>query len=165
RNEQDQRLASWMKAAQAGDRIAYENLLRDSIPFIKMVVRRQGVATDSVDDVVQDTLLTIHRIRQTYDPARSYMAWVSPIAQPRAIDFVRSQARTSRREVYEPLAFENHSDPANNPEEVIDQLDRKSCVSIALATFPANQRQAVEWLPLTERPLTAAAAVTGLTPG
>jgi len=47
-----------MVAAQAGDRAAYETLLQDCIPFIKMVARRQGVSFDRIDDVVQDTLVT-----------------------------------------------------------------------------------------------------------
>ena len=43
-----------MVAAQAGDRTAYETLLRDCIPFIQRVARGQGVPSDFVDDVVQD---------------------------------------------------------------------------------------------------------------
>ena len=37
-----------MAAAQAGDRSAYERLLRDCIPFIEMVARRQSVVTTSI---------------------------------------------------------------------------------------------------------------------
>ena len=79
-----------MIAAQAGDRIAYETLLRDCIPFIKLVVRGQGVHHDTIDDVVQETLITVHRARQTYDPGRSFTAWLRAIAQRRAIDALRS---------------------------------------------------------------------------
>ena len=57
-----------MVAAQAGDRAAYETLLRDCIPFIKRVARGQGVQPDFIDDVVQETLLTVHGARHTYDP-------------------------------------------------------------------------------------------------
>ena len=66
------RLSAWMAAAQAGDGTAYQALLRDCIPIIKSVARRRGVSADHVDDVVQDTLLTVHRARQTYDPSRSF---------------------------------------------------------------------------------------------
>ena len=48
-----------MAAAQAGDRVAYERLLYDCIPFIKRVARGQGVRFDFLDDVVQETLLTV----------------------------------------------------------------------------------------------------------
>jgi RNA polymerase sigma-70 factor (ECF subfamily) len=83
-----------MVAAQAGDRAAYETLLRDCIPFIKRVARGQGIRPDLIDDVVQETLLTVHRARQTYDPNRSFTAWLRTIAQRRAIDVLREVKRT-----------------------------------------------------------------------
>jgi RNA polymerase sigma factor (sigma-70 family) len=154
-----------MNAAQAGDRTAYENLLRTAIPFIKMVVRRQGVPPDFVDDVVQETLLTVHRYRQTYDSSRPFMAWLRTIAVRRAIDVMRSQGRTSLREIHAPLAFENHPDPTGNPESGAHQADRKNFIGTALAALPAKQRVAVELLALGEKSPADAAAATGLTPG
>ena len=65
-----------MAAAQTGDQAAYEALLRDCVGVIETVARRQGVPADRIDDVVQEALLTVHRARQTYDPARSFTAWL-----------------------------------------------------------------------------------------
>jgi DNA-directed RNA polymerase specialized sigma24 family protein len=81
----DLRRSAWMAKAQAGDGIAYQALLRDCIPIIKSIARRRGVSADRIDDVVQDVLLTIHRARQTYDPSRSFTAWLAVIADRRAI--------------------------------------------------------------------------------
>ena len=67
------------------------------------VARKQGVPVDLLDDVVQETLITIHRVRQTYDPSRSYHAWLAAIAARRAIDALRQHGRRDRREVHEPL--------------------------------------------------------------
>jgi RNA polymerase sigma factor (sigma-70 family) len=164
-SEQGLRLAAWMKAAQAGDRCAYENVIRASIPFIKMVARRQGVSADLVNDVVQETLLAVHRAHQSYDPVRPFGAWLRTIAQRRAIDVMRSQGRISTREVYEPISFENHSDPAENPEHQADQIDRKSLLGVAVASLPARQREAVEQLVIKGRSLVEAAVAIGLTPG
>src|SRR5277367_194127 len=95
RNEEtDRRWAAWMVAAQAGDRAAYETLLRDCILFVRRVARGQGVRPDFIDDVVQETLLTIHQARQTYDPSRSFAAWLRTIAQRRAIDGLRRLGKT-----------------------------------------------------------------------
>src|SRR6185437_4716776 len=93
-----QRRTAWMVAAQAGDRRAYERLLADSIALIRAAARRSGVASDHVDDVVQETLLTVHRVRHTFAPARSYDTWLAAIAQRRAIDASRRRARRDRRE-------------------------------------------------------------------
>jgi RNA polymerase sigma-70 factor (ECF subfamily) len=68
---QERQRAAWMAAAQGGDRRAYERVLAASVPLIRAAARRQGVAVDQLDDVVQETLLTVHRVRHTYDPSRS----------------------------------------------------------------------------------------------
>jgi RNA polymerase sigma-70 factor (ECF subfamily) len=164
-SEQGLRLAAWMKAAQAGDRRAYDNVVRASIPFIKMVARRQGVSADLVNDVVQETLLAVHRTRHSYDPVRPFAAWLRTIAQRRAIDVMRSQGRISAREIYEPISFENHSDPTGNPESQAEQIDRKSLLGIAIASLPARQREAVEQLVIKGRSLVDAGVAIGMTPG
>ena len=89
RSADDLRRSAEMAAAQAGDRVAYEALLRDCVPLIKAVALRRGVTGDYVEDVVQDVLLTVHRARQTYDPNRSFTAWLRTIANRRAIDLLR----------------------------------------------------------------------------
>jgi DNA-directed RNA polymerase specialized sigma24 family protein len=52
--EWDARRSALMAAAQTGDRVAYETLLRDCVSFIVSVARRQGVPSDRTDDVVQE---------------------------------------------------------------------------------------------------------------
>ncbi|MCP4519395.1 MAG: sigma-70 family RNA polymerase sigma factor, partial [Delftia sp.] len=99
-----------MAAAQAGDRRAYERVLASSLSLIRSVARRQGVPVDSIDDVVQETLLTVHRVRHTYDPTRSFDAWLAAIASRRAIDALRSQGRRGRREVHDEFALDQHPD-------------------------------------------------------
>src|SRR5258708_17376704 len=106
----DHRRSALMAAAQAGDSAAYRMLLRDCIPVIKSVARRRRVDADRIDDVVQDVLLTIHRARHTYDPSRSFTAWLCVIAERRAIDLLRRTRRVDMREVHAPLAFESHAD-------------------------------------------------------
>ena len=144
----------------------YENLLRASIPFIKMVARRQGVPADYVDDVVQETLLTVHRIRQTYDSTRS----VCGLAEND-----RAAAR-DRLSCAATAALPGGKSMSRSPLKIIpiqgaipktqaDQVDRKSFLGVAVATLPARQREAVEQLALNGRSLADAAVATGLTPG
>jgi RNA polymerase sigma factor (sigma-70 family) len=164
-NEIDCRRAAWMVAAQAGDRTAYETLLRDCIPFIKRVARGQGIRPDFMDDVVQETLLTVHQARQTYDPNRSFTAWLRTIAQRRAIDGLRRARRTGTREVYAPLAYENRSDPGGDPEEAAFQRGHTNVRDLAIGKLSAGQREAVEHLALQSQSLAQAAMVTGRSTG
>jgi RNA polymerase sigma factor (sigma-70 family) len=149
-----------MVAAQSGDKAAYEALLRDCIPFIRRVARAQGVYPDGIDDVVQETLLTIHGARQTYDPGRSFTAWLRIIAQRRAIDGLRRSGRTTAREVHAPLAYENHPDVGTSPEAAVLERDRTARLDSAIGALPAAQRKAIEHFVRREPPAATEARPT-----
>jgi len=160
RSADDQRRAGQMAAAQAGDRTAYEALLRDCVPLIKAVAVRRGVAADYVEDVVQDVLLTIHRARQTYDPGRSFNAWLRTIAARRAVDLLRRIGRQRAREVHSPVDFESFANESADPARQSGTAGAGAIMREALATLPERQREAVEALVLEEQSLAEAAAVT-----
>ncbi len=160
----DLRRAAWMAAAQAGDRVAYERVLGESTGVIRSVARRQGVPVDLLDDVVQETLITIHRVRHTYDPSRSYHAWLAAIAARRGIDALRQHGRRDRRELHEPLAMENHADE-HEASDATEHEQRAAALREAIATLPPGQREAVEHLGLRERSLAETAALTGRSTG
>src|SRR5579863_6454240 len=116
-----------MRAAQAGDRAAYTQLLREVTPFIRALLSRHCSHTHDIEEMVQDTLLTLHRVRQTYDPARPFSPWLASIAARRGIDGLRRRSRVARHEISTEFeAYETFADPAANndiealgvPEEV-----------------------------------------------
>ena len=47
------------------------------------------------EDAVQDTLLTLHTLRHTFDPTRPFGPWLATIAARRAIDRLRRRGRTA----------------------------------------------------------------------
>lgn len=160
--------AEWsalMAAAQMGDRRAYERLLRGCTPLIRRVVRHQGVQTDRADDVIQEVLLTIHRARQTYDPARSFSAWLCAIAQRRAIDALRRRGRQDRREIFAPLDYDNHPDASADRQHDATASMREQTVRAALDQLPEGQREAIEILALRQLSLDQASMLTGKTKG
>ncbi|KQP58578.1 RNA polymerase subunit sigma-24 [Methylobacterium sp. Leaf399] len=160
----DERLSSAMAAAQGGDAAAYRRLLKDCLPVIAGMARAQGVRPDAVDDVVQETLVTIHRARATYDPARPFLPWLRAITQRRAIDAMR---RTGRRpqEVHDPIAYEAHADLGPAPGARLETGERDLALARAVAGLSPGQREAVEHLAFQERSLEEAAAITGRSKG
>jgi RNA polymerase sigma factor (sigma-70 family) len=162
-DELEQRLAPLMVAAQRGDAPAYRTLLRDSVAVIAAVARRQGVPPDRVDDVVQEVLITIHRARATYDPARPFLPWLRAIAQRRAIDGLRRQGRQAVREVHDPIAYESYPQEVASADDRLDAEKRSQVLRASIATLSPGQRQAVERLALREQSLEEAAAETGRT--
>lgn len=157
---QERQRAGWMAAAQGGDRRAYERVLASSVALIRAAARRQGVPTDHVDDVVQETLLTVHRVRHTYDPSRSYDAWLSALAGRRSIDALRSLGRRGHREVHDDHAYDMHPD-VDDATSAAEREQQAQRLREAIATLPPGQRQAVEQLGLKEHSLAEAAVETG----
>ncbi len=149
----------WMAAAQEGDRAAYERLLRDIVPFIRAVVFRQHRAADRIEEVVQDVLLTVHRVRHTYDPARPFKHWLAMIARRRSIDVLRRRSRLDTHEIADDTAYETFADPAANRH--LEARAAAEGLGEALAALPAQQREAVELLKLREMSLVEASKVSG----
>jgi len=155
-------LAAAMRAAQEGDANAYRTLLRDCVPAVAAMARAQGVRGAAVDDVVQEALLTVHRARATYDPARPFLPWLRAITQRRAIDAIRRGARRPQ-EVYDPYAFESQPDAGPGPGDGLESHYRDRQLAAAVARLPDGQ--AVEHLAFRELSLDEASAVTGRSKG
>jgi RNA polymerase sigma factor (sigma-70 family) len=161
----DERLGVLMRAAQDGDRAAYQELLETITPRIRRIVARQrGFAgTEAVEDLVQDILLSLHKVRVTYDPARPFMPWLLAIVRNRAADAARRYARGAAREVAldgPHLTFvERSTNPVQNAVGEPDALRR------AVRSLPARQRTAIELLKLQELSLKEAAAASGMSVG
>jgi RNA polymerase sigma-70 factor (ECF subfamily) len=158
----DRRLTSAMAAAQGGDRAAYEIVLRECVPVVRRIARAQGADANVLDDVVQDVLITLHGARATFDPSRSFVAWLTAITQRRTIDWLRKQGRRGAREVYAPLAAETHA-ADDNPEADAASSDEARELRAAVATLPDGQREAVQALALEENSLEDASKRTGRT--
>jgi RNA polymerase sigma-70 factor (ECF subfamily) len=152
-----------MAAAQAGDGAAYARLLREILPYIRAIARRHHAAPDRLEDVVQDVLLTIHRVRHTYDPTRPFSAWLGAIAHRRSVDALRRKARTDASETFSPVAYETYADPAANKD--IAAHEDNAVLAEAIAALPPGQRQAVELLRLKEMSLAEASAASGQSVG
>lgn len=160
-DEMESRLAPLMRAAQDGDAASYQALLRGCIPVITAIARQHRLPPDQVDDVVQDTLMTLHRARATYDPSLRFLPWLRSIAQHRTIDLQRRRGRQGSREVHDPAAYEAHADLAADATERIDGKERGRALRAEVSKLPAGQRQAVERLALGGQNLDQAAAETG----
>lgn len=157
--DRDTEWSTLMAAAQDGDRRAYERLLREIVPFLRGVARRRLRGEADIEDAVQDTLLTIHQIRHTYDPSRPIRPWLGAIAERRALDRVRSVGRRAARE--EELTDLHHEtlrgSSTNEGESRLQARD----VRAAVADLPPGQRQAIELLKLEELSLAEASTRTG----
>jgi len=147
-----------LAAAQTGDGAAYRRFLTSIVPFARAVARRRSGSDAAVDDIVQDALITLHRVRHTYQPGRPVKPWLAAIVTRRAIDSLRRHGRVARQEVSNPVAYETYADPQANRDSATD-----SARSLARMTqeLPAGQKEAIELVKLKEMSLVEASAVSG----
>jgi RNA polymerase sigma-70 factor, ECF subfamily len=86
--QQDVTLEQRMARALAGDKVAYDIVLRSISAHLLKVLSRK-VSPAERDDVVQEILASIHKARHTYDCSRPLMPWVMAIAHYRLQDHWR----------------------------------------------------------------------------
>jgi len=153
-----------MRAAQDGDGTAYAQLLQAIADRARTFVRRRGLlAPDSVEDVVQDILLSVHAVRQTYDPARPFMPWLLAIARNRLADRLRANIRVATHEQsVDDLEVTFGNADANSQDEGV--ADART-LAAAIQQLPPSQRQAIELLKLRELSLKEASTLTGVSIG
>jgi RNA polymerase sigma-70 factor (ECF subfamily) len=147
-----------MARAQDGDGTAYRRLLEDVTPYLRSLAARRHRDPGDIEDAVQDILLTIHSIRQTYDPRRPFAPWLVAIAHRRLIDRLRRQGRTRDRETPLTPDHEAFSEPETNLQKSLDQHELEGAVN----DLPPRQRQAIRLLKLQELSLREAAVTSGM---
>jgi RNA polymerase sigma-70 factor (ECF subfamily) len=147
-----------MARAQDGDGAAYLRLLQEVTPYLRALATRRYRESLDIEDAVQDVLLTVHSIRQTFDPARPFGPWLVAIANRRFIDRLRRQGRLRGRETQLTTEHETFADVTANLEERSD----RHCLEGAIDSLPPMQKQAIELLKLREMSLKEAASVSGL---
>lgn len=148
-----------MARAQAGDSDAYRRLLTAVTPYLRArALARLGPAGDA-EDAVQDTLLTIHQARQTYDPGRPFGPWLVAIADRRITDRLRRRYR--RRSLADALEPPPSGELPRQDKAVLDGR----ALQAAIAELTPEQAQAIRLLKIEERSLEEAAAQTGQSVG
>lgn len=156
--DDEPRWAALLTAAQGGDGDAYRIFLAEILPFARAIARRHGCADPLIEDVVQEALLTLHRVRHTYEPGRRVKPWLATIVERRAIDARRRQRRVARHEVSNPYVYETFADPdANKAEGAVSA----AAVGPILEHLTPGQREAIELVKLKEMSLVEASAESG----
>ncbi|MBV1798835.1 sigma-70 family RNA polymerase sigma factor [Siccirubricoccus sp. G192] len=151
-----------MAAAQAGDRRAYDALLRACLPLLRGIARRRILNPAEAEDAVQDALLTIHQLRHSYDPARPIRPWLVAITERRAIDRLRRHGRRAGRETSIEDFGETLAAPgANTGEARVAATELRA----AVAELPPAQRTALGLAKLEDLSLAEASARSGMSVG
>ena len=157
------RTAELMRGAQAGDEVVYAELLVLLASATGRYVRRKYGNVSWIDDVVQETLWTVHRARHTYDPCRPFAPWFYAIVATRVVDVWRREHRVATREV----SGDEIPDMAGSPSEA--EGDRSNVdldverIRAAVRSLPPRQRVVVQALKYRGESVRAASVRLGMT--
>ena len=154
----ESRWSQLLASAQLGDAEAYRLFLTSIMPFVHALARKHSWSEDMAADIVQDVLLTVHRVRHTYEPGRPVKPWLAAIASRRSIDAIRRRGRLSSREVHNEPAYETYADPQANKEESGDAARTLAQMTSGLSP---GQKEALELLKVQEMSLAEASAASG----
>lgn len=144
-------LARLMRASQRGDREAYGVLLRESGKWLRRYFQRR-IAPNHLDDLVQEVLLSIHRKRGSYDPARPFLPWLAAIARYRWVDHLRKTYRADETSA-EGMEFEHP------PEQ--DGVAARISLERLFDTLPDGQAAAIRLVKIEGQSVEQAARLCG----
>lgn len=147
-----------MCRAQSGDQQSYAELLVLLTSVTRQYARGKSGAVPWVEDVVQETLISVHRARHTYDASRPFAPWFYAIASHRVVDVYRRERRVASREL---------GSDALPERATVRHVDRVGDVDMdkvrsALAALPTRQRDIVEGLKLRDESVKELATRLGM---
>lgn len=147
----DASLTRLARLAQQGDKAAYGALLGAARQWLVRYYRRR-VMPDQLDDLVQDTLLSVHRKLASYDPSRSFAPWLAAIARYRFVDHLRLVYRRAEDELQADVHADDPDEPAIVARISLERL---------FEALPASQQRAIELVKISGLSISEASASTG----
>lgn len=153
-NEHD--LAHLAALSQRGDRAAYSAFLETVRVWLQRYYGRK-IGPDFMDDVIQETLMSIHSKLATYDPDRPILPWLAAIARYRWVDHLRRLYQSRAK-----LAASPHDEDAAF---AISGIESETVARLSLerllAHLPEGQTRAIEMVKIEGHSVAEAASLSG----
>ena len=139
---QETQWQEWARLAQSGDKSAYLNLLKAISPYIRNFLAGSLSDADSIEDIMQEVLISVHKSLNTYSADRPFKPWLIAIINFRRTDFLRkhyNKRRNVQTDLEDPAFKKGH---VTNPEYAGELKD----VEAALDTLSPKQRRVFEMM-------------------
>lgn len=133
--ERDEILAG---RAASGDMEAFEELVNRHRMAVYRLARSITGNHDDADDAAQETFIRVYRALDTYDPMRSFKAWLKRIAYNTSLNVLRaSRIRSGKRAVSD---LPELPDPSPGPDCELEAGQTASSVQLAVSSMPMELR-------------------------
>ncbi len=151
----DAELETLMVRYQQGDSSAAGELVTRLSPALHRFFMVQFVSRRYADDLLQETWLRIHQVRNTYRPGEPVLPWLYAIARHIRVDQYRKARRVEARE----------QQVEQLPEIAAVDRSRGPDLEALLATLPESQREVIAMLKISGMSLEEVARATASSVG
>jgi RNA polymerase sigma-70 factor (ECF subfamily) len=153
-------LEALMLAYQQADRTSAELFMEALVPILRRFFMSTVDGRQYSDDLIQETLLRIHKARHSHRPSEPVLPWVFAISRHAKIDFFRRRQRSERHETrLENEALERHAAPAREATSATTDFES------LLSTLPESQKQVLTMLKVLGMSIEEVARATSSTAG
>lgn len=139
-----------MIKAQDGDKQCYSSLLIECEKWLRRYYARK-INPSAIDDLVQETLISLHRKRASYDPTKAFLPWLAAIGRYRWIDSLRKIYRHDHDELYEEMVAD--------PQE--ESVSAKVSLERLLGMIPEKQAEVISMVKIEGLSIAEASEQTG----
>lgn len=152
-------LEEMLRAANGGDEAAYAAFLRAVAPIVRGVARSRaaGLGSGAIEDIVQETLLAIHRKRHTWREEMPVRPWLYAIVRHKVVDALRQRGRRAT------LPIDDFAETLPAPDEP-DPLDRRDAER-AIARLDPRSARIVREIGFEGRSIAETAGALGMSDG
>ena len=158
----EQQLKQWMMESLSGNHRSYRLLLEASCEILIGYFRNRLYKQENIDDVVQETLISIDKARSTFNPSMPYLNWMYSIAYRRYIDYVRKQSRIDKMEVPGETILPFLANQESDSDDADQEID-KDAILAAIQQLPQRQREIVMLLKVDGFSVREAAGILDMT--
>jgi RNA polymerase sigma-70 factor (ECF subfamily) len=152
--------SSLVRRAQAGDLLAFDELVRLHIGRALRIARRLVPTHEDAEDVVQDAFLSAMRAINAFDVTRPFGPWLTRIVVNQGITFRRARARRQDEGLSADLPSAGPS-----PAQVTERNEITDRFRAALELLPRQQRLMIQLFEVDGLSSPEIARLTGLSDG
>ncbi|GIX41658.1 MAG: DNA-directed RNA polymerase sigma-70 factor [Leptospiraceae bacterium] len=158
-NKNPEELKELLIQSLEGDQNAYKNFLLEVSKILKSYFSSKVFDQTVVEDLIQETLISIHKARHTYDPSLPVLNWIFAIAYRRYIDYVRKDARIKKYE-HSTETFQHISSNLIYKSE--EQYDNQNRINSILEHMTEREKKIITLLKIENYSIKEAAKILNL---
>lgn len=146
-------------AGQETGTLVFSAVYDEAFPWVYRAARRLGVHPSSLDDVVQDVFLVVHRKLDTFERRASLRSWIYGIT----LHVVRGRRRTARRRPETPTVDEELAQLPDTADPQHEAMRREALADVLriLDSLADDQREVFVLAELEELSAPEIAEATG----